>query len=183
MQGLFFVKKGRVKVIFNGVNGKEQIVRLAGKGHVLGHRGLMDETYPVSAVAMDESDICFVDNEIMYEALYNNIQLTLALMVFYSKELRAMEERMTFLTQMSNREKLAYFILYLKDVFGYSPSEKEYIINGYINKEELSSLTGISVQNIDEQITDFEKNKFISVNNGSVNIISEEKLQEMIDSY
>ena len=122
VNGLYFVKNGKVKVISNGLNNKEQIVRLATNGHILGHRGLGGETYPVSAVAMDVSVVCFVENETIAQAFLNNPQFTVELMLFYSEELRGIETRITHLAQMTVRERVIFALLYLIDVFGFDSS-------------------------------------------------------------
>src|SRR5438874_639047 len=59
--GLFFIQSGKVKVISTGLNAKEQIVRLASDGHVVGHRGFGSETYPIGAVALEDTIACFLD--------------------------------------------------------------------------------------------------------------------------
>jgi len=39
VNGLFFILKGKVKVFRTGINGREQIVRFAKDGEIIGHRG------------------------------------------------------------------------------------------------------------------------------------------------
>ena len=82
--GMHFVLEGKVKIISTGLNGKEQIVRLASDAHVVGHRGYAGETYPVGALAIDDTTACFLDNDILYDAFMNNPKFTYALMMFYS---------------------------------------------------------------------------------------------------
>src|ERR1035437_9977893 len=63
VHGIYFIKHGKVKVISTGINNKDQIVRLAADGHILGHRGYAGEIYPVSAVALSDITVCFRDND------------------------------------------------------------------------------------------------------------------------
>ena len=118
VRGVYFIKTGKVKIIAKGAENKEQIVRLAMEGHVLGHRGLGDDRYPVSAIACIDTTVCFIDNDTLYEAFVNNPKLILQMMEFYSRELRKSEIRMKYLTQMNVQEKIAEALLYLKQAFG-----------------------------------------------------------------
>ena len=45
VNGLFFILKGKVKVFRTGINGREQIVRFAKEGEIIGHRGFGTEEY------------------------------------------------------------------------------------------------------------------------------------------
>ena len=61
--GLFFILNGKVKVISSGLDDKIQVVRLTKSGDIIGHRGFGGDKYPISAVALEECTICFIDNE------------------------------------------------------------------------------------------------------------------------
>src|ERR1017187_6924906 len=95
--GLYFIYKGKVKVVSEGLNNRVQIVRLATNGHILGHRGLGVETYPIGAVALEDTWLCFIDNNTLHDLFLNNANLTYELMMFYSTELRKTELRLRYL--------------------------------------------------------------------------------------
>ena len=55
VEGLYFIKSGKVKVTREAEKGQERIVRLARDGMILGHRGFDGNWhYPVSAVALTD---------------------------------------------------------------------------------------------------------------------------------
>src|ERR1044072_4918482 len=55
--GLFCVYDGKIKISNSGHDGKEQIVRLARHGDVLGYRALLtSERYNSTAVVLDDSE-------------------------------------------------------------------------------------------------------------------------------
>lgn len=184
VSGLYFVKNGKVKVVSYGLNGKEQIVRLAANGHLLGHRGFgarTKETYPISAITMEDSEICFIDNDTIYEAFYNNVQFVIELMMFYSKELRALEARMTYMAQMTTREKTASALIYMKEIFG--TEEDWQTLNININRREFASLCGTNDTQVIRDLSDFEAENLIAKEGKKIKIINETKLWEMIESY
>ena len=123
VEGIYFMQRGFVKLVSKRVDNREQIVRLAAAGQVLGHRGLGDDKYPISAVALNDTTVCFIDNDTLYEVFMNNPKLTLQMMEFYSRELRKTQIRMKYLTQMNVREKIAEALLFIKEVFGINPTD------------------------------------------------------------
>ncbi len=181
VNGLYFVKRGKIKVVSNGLNNKEHIVRLATDGHVLGHRGFGGETYPISAIAMDDSVICFVDNETISKAFFHNPHFTVKLMLFYSEELRGIEARMTYLAQMTVRDRVAFALLYLKDVFGYNSSGE--ILNANITRADIADICGTNVEQVIRNLTDFEKEKLVAKEGKKIRITNEEGLRQMLVIY
>ncbi|GAC1401349.1 MAG: hypothetical protein NVSMB63_20300 [Sediminibacterium sp.] len=59
--GMYFINTGLVKVHKKWGSDKELILRLAKNGEIVGHRGLgSDIIYPVSATALEQTDVCFI---------------------------------------------------------------------------------------------------------------------------
>ena len=179
--GIYFIKAGKVKVTSIGHRNKEQIVRLAKDGHILGHRGLGDDFYPVSAVAMGDTTLCFFENKVLTEAFMANPKLTYGLMIFYSQELRKAEARMKHLTQMNVREKTADALLFIKEAFGLNADGQTLDVT--ISREELADLAGTSVGQIIHNLSDFEKEKIIVKKGKKIQILDEKKLSGIASFY
>ena len=178
--GLFFIKKGKVKVTSNSWQGKEQIVRLANDGHIVGHRGYGTDIYQIGATALDDSVICFVDNSTIYEAFMNNSKLTYNLMMFYSKELRGVESRIKGMAQMTVYEKVVSVLLYLIDIFGI---DKDNILNLYVSRGEMASLSGTNEEQVVRTLTDLGKGKIIAKVKRKIKILNKQKLEKVIELY
>lgn len=179
--GIYFIKEGKVKVTSTGSRNKEQIVRLANDGHILGHRGLGGDFYPVSAVSMEDTTLCFFENKILHDAFMANPEFTYGLMMFYSRELRKAEVRMKHLTQMNVREKTADALLFIKEAFGLDKQAQTLNVN--ISREEIADLAGTSVGQIIHNISDFEKEKIIAKRGKKIQLLNEKKLMEIVSLY
>ena len=179
--GLYFIQQGKVKVISTGMNGKEQIVRLATDGHLVGHRGYGMETYPIGAVALEDTLGCFIDNEIIFNAFMNNPKLTYAMMMFYSFELRKTEIRQRLLAQMSIREKVADTLLYLKDVFGLDAKNKELNVN--LSRQEIAGIAGTTSEQVTRILTELEDELLIEKRGKKVLLLNEKGLEKMIAAH
>jgi len=181
VEGMYFIQQGKVKVLTSGFQDHEQIVRLATDGHILGHRGLGHEVYPISAVAMTTSLVCFVDNATLNNSFTQNPQLPMALMMFYSRELRKVELRMKYLGQMNVREKIAEALLYINAVFGTSPEDGALNISSC--RQEIASLTGTSADQVTKQLKDFMTEKLIVKLKRRIKLINPKGLEKIVRQF
>ncbi len=179
--GLYFIQQGKVKVISTGLNGKEQIVRLASTGHVVGHRGFGFEVYPIGAVALEDTIACFVDNDKMYEAFMNNPRLTYAMMMFYSLELRKTEIRQRLLAQMTMREKVAETLLHLKETFGLD--SKKNTLDILLSRQEIADMLGSTPEQVTRILSEFEDLRLIRKEGKQIHILNEKGLYDIIAAH
>lgn len=175
--GLFFILKGKVKVMATGFTGKQQIVRFARDGHVLGHRGLGSEVYAISAIAMEDTTVCFIDNNTLYKVFMGSPKLSYAMMLYYSDELRKVEERLKIIAQMTIREKIAYSLVLLYNNFGVN--EKN-MLDVHFTREDLAAVAGTSAEQVVRQLTEFEEEKLLVKQGRKIIIKDILKLKELV---
>ena len=126
VNGLYFILRGKVKVFRTGINGKEQIVRFAKDGEIIGHRGFgTEEYYSIGAMAIEDTTLCYFSKDNLQQALYKTPSLTYDLMLFYANELNKSESKVKSISQMTVRERVVDTLLYLNRKFG--------DINGFMN--------------------------------------------------
>lgn len=184
VNGIYFIKTGKVKVFSLGIQNKEKIVRLAGAGHIIGHRGYGAEKYPVSAAVLSDSFVCFVDNVSLYELFMTNPLFTYALMMFYSQELRKSEQRSKYNSQMTSKERIISALIYAKEAFGYSQTEdNQSTLNVYLTRSEIASIADTTAEEVSRALTILEKEKLILKKGRNIQILNENKLTELIKEY
>ena len=116
--GLFFLLRGKVKVLRTGLHGKEQIVRFAKDGEIIGHRGFgTEESYTISAIALEDCVLCYFSKEKLQQVLKIDPALTYDLMLFYANELNRSEIKVKSLSQMTVRERVIDTLLYIDRKF------------------------------------------------------------------
>lgn len=179
--GIYFINQGKVKVITTGKDDRERIVRLATNGDILGHRGYAVDTYSVSAVALEDSVVCFIDNEMIYEAFMANPKLLYNLMVFYSQELRKSETRMRLMSEMNIRDKIVNALVYLIEIFGIDPKERK--LDVAISRQEIASLAGTYAEQVSRTITGLKEKNIIMTNGRKIVINDYQGLKEIINKY
>lgn len=178
--GIFFILVGKVKVYCTGLNKRQQIVRFANTGHLIGHRGFEKEVYPIGAKTMDDSTVCFVENKVLDTIFESNPKLVLELMKFYSRELRKVETRMKNIGQMNTREKVSEALLLLWENFGLNVQNE---LNVSFTREDIANIAGTNAEQIMKQLTEFEQESLISKVGRKIKIVNLEALQTIIKKY
>ena len=78
---MYVLEEGKVKISKIGDEGKEQIVRFAKAGDLMGYRALLSgEKYRASATALTDLKVCIIPKENFMKILDNNKQLSSELM-------------------------------------------------------------------------------------------------------
>ncbi|WP_306342027.1 Crp/Fnr family transcriptional regulator, partial [Escherichia coli] len=91
--GLFCVNSGKIKLAIVGYDGKEQILRLAKAGDILGYRALIsNERYHSSAIALEDTSLCIIDKQYFFSQLEQEPKLMLEVARKMSADLKKAEE-------------------------------------------------------------------------------------------
>jgi CRP/FNR family transcriptional regulator len=174
-QGVYCVNFGKIKVAKIGDDGKEQILRLVKAGDLLGYRSLLgEERYYASAVAMEESGICFIPKDLFMGILQKDGVLSMEMMRLLSEDLRKAEQSITHLAQKPVRERLAEALLFIKETYGYE--EDQQTIGLRISREELANLVGTATETVIRLLSEFKSDGMISLDGKKIKILSADAL-------
>lgn len=179
--GIYFISAGKVKVTKSWGGEKEQIVRFAKCGDILGYRGFGSarlKHYPISAFALEETQICFLENETAYQLLKKSVKLSNRFTQFYAEELYKMEIRMNIISQKPVRERVAIALIELRNAFGNETSSCT-VINVTISRQELADFVGSTRENISNFISEFRQNKLISTDHSKIEILDMDGLNKI----
>jgi CRP-like cAMP-binding protein len=179
--GIHFIQEGGVKIVTTSLHGREQIVRLAKEGQILGHRGLGRTYYYFNAVALKDTLVCLIENELFYEACMNCPKFAYNLIFFYASELRRAELRVKFQAQMNIREKVAMAFVYSYEVFGMNRETK--MMNVSLSRQDLADIAGTTSEQVTRQLGDFESEKLISRNKRTIKLLNMKGLEEIVSDY
>jgi CRP/FNR family transcriptional regulator, anaerobic regulatory protein len=162
VMGLFFIKEGKVKIFFTREH-KDQIIRLANTGDILGHRGLGgDDRYPISAIALEESQICFLPKRIMLEQLQNNSSFSYQFTMFYASELMKSEQRWHSLSRTGLRERVINAILMSVNAFHDDIIEGD-VINMHLTRKEIGEIASTSPEQVSREFTWLKEEGLIDI--------------------
>ncbi len=174
-RGVFCINHGKVKIYALGDEGKEQIVHIAREGEVVGFRSMLSgEPYRLSASTLEDANICFVAKDDFLNMLDTNVVMRNSVLKELSKELGERAIFITNLAQKSVRERLAYSLLLLQDVYGEEP------IN--LTREDLANFLGTATETLIRLLKDFKDEHLIDVQTRKVFITNKEALLQLAGS-
>lgn len=178
VNGIFCIKDGVCKLTKLSPNGKDHIVKLVTKGELLGQRSMIsDEPVNLSAVALEDMQVCFVPkNEIMGFFDKNN-QFSMNVMKTICGDLKESDSQMVNMAQKTVKERLAETLLYLQDTFGKNEDETLKI---QLTRDELASMIGTATESCIRLLSDFNKSGFIEIKGKKIILKDIPKLKKMI---
>lgn len=180
-RGLFCVHSGKIKVVQNGSDGKEQILHLINDGDVMAHRAIFGEdTFSCSAIAMEESQVCFIPRKPFYEMVENNAKLALKFAHLLADELKEAETKITHTAQKPVRNRIAEALLILKSNYGFEADGKT--LNVAIKREELANLAGTTRETATRFLYDFQRSGILEIDGKKIKILLENKLNTILES-
>ncbi|WMI65403.1 Crp/Fnr family transcriptional regulator [Aestuariibaculum sp. YM273] len=167
VNGLFFVLKGKVKVFRTGINGREQIVRFAREGEIIGHRGFgTEEYYSIGAIALEDTVLCYFSKHMLQEVLMSNPKFAYDLMLFYANELNKSESKVKSISQMTVRERVIDTLLYINRKFGVNKG----FLDVCLSRKEYADYAGTTEEQVIRVFSALKKEKLISARGKKIGI-------------
>ena len=169
--GLFCVNNGKIKIAKSGDEGKEQIVRLAKEGDILGYRALLSgEKYSCSATAIDDTSICFIPKQTFFSLIEKNANLSKEMLKLLSHDLKIAEHKITDLAQKPVRERLAEALLFIKETYGFEKDTTT--LNAVLTREEIANIVGTATETAIRLLSEFKQDKIIELNGKKITILN-----------
>lgn len=168
--GMYCVNKGKIKLFQTGEEGKEQILRLAKEGDILGYRALISgDGYSASAAVMEDATVCFIPKSTFFNFLQTNSELSSNMMQLLSHDLKDAENRLTGLAQKPVRERMAETLLMLNEFYG---TDRDGVIDAVVSREDIANIVGTATETTIRILSDFKSEKLIEPVGKKIKIIN-----------
>ena len=176
--GIYFVYSGVLKVHKKWGKEKELIIRFAKQGDIAGHLGLGRKTqYPVSATALEDTMVCYLNMDFFESTLRVNTDLTYTLMRFLADELQGSHRGMRDLAHMSVRARVAQALLSLKDQFGTRPDGS---IGLTISRQDIASFAGTTYETLFKVLNELVGDGYLFLDGKRITLRNEPELQKIV---
>ncbi len=180
--GLYCINSGKVKVFKIDQTGKEQIVRLAKSGDVLGYRSLISgEPYSSFAAPLEDSMICFIPKSVFLHLVQTNSSLSMRIMQLLAQDLKSAESRIANIAQKTVRERLAEAILILREFYGVEDDNET--LGVAITREDLANIVGTATETVIRFLSEFKKDKMIDLQGRKIRILDQKALIHTANVY
>jgi CRP/FNR family transcriptional regulator, polysaccharide utilization system transcription regulator len=171
--GLYCVHSGKVKLSKLGREGKEQIVRFAKSGDIVGYRALFcNEPYQATATAMDDVYVCMISRERFLQIVEENPKFSLKLIQLLSGDLRMAEKHLLDVAQKTVRERVCESLLVLETIFGYEEDKKT--LNVSLSRSEMADIAATTPESAIRTLLKLKEEKIIAFSGKKI-IISNRK--------
>ncbi|KDN54634.1 Crp/Fnr family transcriptional regulator [Flavobacterium seoulense] len=178
VNGIFCVKDGVCKLTKLSPNGKDHIVKLVTKGELLGQRSMIsDEPVNLSAVALDDMQVCFIPKSEIMGFFDKNNQFSMNVMRTICGDLKESDDHVVNMAQKTVKERLAETLLYLQDTFGKNEDDSLKI---HLTRDELASMIGTATESCIRLLSDFNKLGLIELKGKKITLKNIPQLKKMI---
>jgi CRP-like cAMP-binding protein len=167
---LFLVKKGKVKIVKTNDNGKEYVIAVRKEGDFIGYLALLqNERYPISAYALESTEISTVAKTDFFELLHNNRDVANKFIKLLADNIFEKEEQLLSLAYNSVRKRVAETLVKLHG---------EYKVEGRINteivilREDLANMVGTAKETVIRTLADFKEEKLVKIKGSRITILN-----------
>lgn len=181
LNGVFCVRDGVSKLSKLSPNGKDQIVKLATQGAVLGQRSVIaEEVSNLSAVAVKEMEVCFIPKDIIVETLNSNPDFAVEVLRHMAHDLKEADDVIVNMSQKTVKQRVAEAFIYLRDNFG---EDKEGYLSLTLSREDIANVVGTATESAIRIISDFKKLGLIKTSGKMIGIHDERLLMEVANGH
>lgn len=181
INGCYCIQKGIIKVFKTGIDGKEQIIRFARAGDIIGFRSVLsNELACTTAEVLDDASMCYIPGETLVYLFKNNGNFSMELMQLTCKELGEANAYITDIAQKTVRERLAEILIHLKEDFGL---DQQNVLQISLTREELANIVGTATESVIRLLSEFKHDQLIELNGRKIRILDEAELIRIGNLY
>lgn len=174
INGFYCVVKGIIKIYKTGFDGKDQIIRFAKPGDIMGFRStITGEMACTTTKAIEDASLCFVPGDLVKSFVKSNGEFAMDLLQLACNELGEANDYITDIAQKTVRERLAEVLIHLKWTFNL---DNENFLQISLTREELANLVGTATESVIRLLSEFKQDKLIELHGRRIKILDETKL-------
>jgi CRP-like cAMP-binding protein len=175
--GIFCISSGSIKIVKQASGGKEQIVRIATAGDIVGYRSIvMQKRYDESAIAAEDSKVCLIPREEFSKLTANNGKFYEAVIKLLCEEIESSQIKMADIAYKPVRGRIAEALLLLSQ-----SSEHQGMVN--LTREDLASFVGTVKETTIRILSEFKEEKLIDIDKRNVTILNIKGLELVSGLY
>ena len=177
INGVYCISQGVIKLYKTGIDGREQIIRFAQKGDIIGYRSILSkELACTTAKVIDDAVLCFIPANLFFDLVKENSEFSMKIMKLSLKELGEANKFIVDIAQKTVRERLAEILILLKDTF---LLDNDHYLQVSLTREELANLVGTATESVIRLLSEFKSDKYIELNGRRIKILNVDALKKL----
>ncbi len=182
-KGVYFLRRGKVKIYQINVEGKEQIVYIYTTGETFGYRPILcDETHPVSAKTLEDSVISFIPRDSFLAVLSRSPALSNKLLRNLSHEFTVWINRISAFAQKGLRERIALSLLILNEKYKRKGSKKNQA-RMLLSRDDFANYVGTSKEPLVRALRYFKDEGLILTKGRKIVILDTQGLEKIAEFF
>jgi len=161
-----FLVKGSAKLYIEGLNNRNIILYILKPPAYIGLLCFFDNPeYSYSVSALEESEVCFIELDLVKKLYIQNHELLLSLNKAFGKSVSAIMKKIISLNQKQIRGRFAENLIYLSQIY----NNKNFHLA--LTRKEVGEMIAISEENAVRLFTEFSNENIISVKGRDIEIL------------
>jgi len=162
-----FLVKGTAKLYIEGLNNRNIILYILKPPSYIGLLSFFESpNYSYSVAALEESEVCFIELDLVKKLYVENHDLLLCLNKAFGKSVSNIMKKIISLNQKQIRGRIAENLIYLSDLYN------NHKFNMGMSRKEIGEMIAISEENTVRLLSEFAKENIISINGRDVEILN-----------
>jgi len=160
-QHLFALHAGLVKMVKSLENGKDRITGVLFPGEIFGLESLAEETYPLTAVALHDCEICAAPRDDFSAFLQSHTEAALGMVKFLVGELGRVRTQVTDMSFKDARMKVATLLLSL--VSHHKPADDGTLtLSLPLSRHEISEVLQLSPETVSRTLGALRRERLVT---------------------
>ncbi len=181
LDGVFCVRDGVSKLSKLSANGKDQIVKLASKGQIMGQRSVIsEETTNLSAVAVNDMQVCFIPKESITHTLHTNPNFAIEVLRHMAHDLKEADDVIVNMSQKTVKQRMAEAFLYLQKNYG---EDQEGFLTLILSREDIANVVGTATESCIRIISEFKNKGFLKTSGKKIGVTNQKKLLDLVEGF
>ncbi len=172
-----FLVKGSAKLYIEGINNKNIILYILRPPAYIGLLSFFESPdYLYSVSALEESEVCFIELGLVKKLYIENHDLLLNLNKAIGKSVSNIMKKIISLNQKQIRGRIAEILIYLSEI------NRNCKFHLGVTRKEIGEMAAISEENTVRLLSEFSKEKIISIRGKEVEILDMPVLKKICEA-
>lgn len=173
---MFMIEHGKVKVLASYQKGRDRIVRLAGDGEVLGHRGIgTDLIYTANVIALSETEVNIIPMSLFLSVLKANNLFCYHFLLFFVDELRLLDQQARDILNMTVTQRVVKALRMNMDAFGFDTTDKKRLALT-ISRKEIAQVADTTYESVIRSLAELQESGMIALDGKQIRILKKKEL-------
>lgn len=178
---MYMVQSGRVKVVADLGKGASRVIRLAGKGEVLGHRGIGDEpAYTASAFALGPVEMNVIPMPLFLSTLKANNLFCYHFLLYFAEEMRQLDQHLRDLMNLDVGGRVVKVLLLCRATFGMDGEDPRKLAFT-LPRKDIASMADTTYESVVRTLAALKQQGLIDLVGKEVRLRKPKVLEKMVE--